>query len=320
VRPKLSGKILFVFSDPGGAKPCLSLIEENSLTEAIAVSDRQYPFYNDFKTHVRIENQNFEQLVDSINPELIFTGTSYTSNIENQFIKIAQNKNIPCYSFVDHWTSISRRFYDSSEKMILPDKVWVIDERAREIAIQEDIDKTKIIISGNPYHDWLRNWKPSISKEVFLKQLHLHNLNTKLLVYAPDPLSNVKGKEVYGFDELSASTDLVELFKTHQKELNQWNVLVKAHPNQDRSKLNEIFERHNAFYLLSEKIDTNTIIYYADVVMGFFSSFLIEAAILNKPVLRFIDERTIYDPILEINVGITTNKNTFIEILSKISK
>ena len=50
----LKGKILFVFSDPGGAKPILSLIEEKNIDTCLAVSNRSYSFYGDFKTPVKI--------------------------------------------------------------------------------------------------------------------------------------------------------------------------------------------------------------------------------------------------------------------------
>ncbi|HEY4784553.1 MAG TPA: CDP-glycerol glycerophosphotransferase family protein [Bacteroidales bacterium] len=315
MRPKLSGNILFVFSDPGGAKPCLSLIELDNIVNSVAISDREYSFYKSFKTQVRLVNRDFEQLIDTIHPELIFTGTSYTSDIEQQFIKIAKKQGIYCYSFVDHWTSISKRFKDSKGEMIFPDKVWMIDERAKRIAIDEGIEESKLVISGNPYHDWLRNWKPSISKEQFFSKLQLLDQSQKLLVYAPDPLSNINGKEVYGFDEVSATSVIVNLFNYYQKELKEWKVLVKMHPNQDREKLVHIVENNKPFLVLSDNIDTNTLIYYADVVMGFFSSFLIEASVMNKYVLRFLENIVNNDPIAEVNIGKIVNNSSLVTTL-----
>lgn len=319
MRPKLSGRIVFIFSDPGGAKPCLSLIEENKLSCATAVSDRLYSFYKDFKTYVKILNHDFEQLVEDLHPELIFTGTSYTSDIEKQFIKIAHDKNIPCYSFVDHWTSISKRFEDASGAIFLPDKVWVIDERAKSLAINQGIDENKLVISGNPYHDWLKKWKPSINRNEFLESLALENQNIGILVYAPDPLSNINGMEEYGFDELSATSDLVDLFSMHQIELKYWKVLIKSHPNQDRDKLRKIISAHPSFILAPPNIDANTTIFFSDVVLGFFSSFLIEASIMNKPVLRFLDEKIKKDPIAELKIGEIVTKTSLCSHLININ-
>jgi hypothetical protein len=125
-RLKHKGKIVFVFSDPGGAKPCLALIEESNLTNAIAISDREHSFYKDFNTPVKILTQGFEDFMDALKPELIFTATSYRSDIEQQFIKIALKRSIACYSFIDHWTSILKRFEDATGEIVLPNQVWVL--------------------------------------------------------------------------------------------------------------------------------------------------------------------------------------------------
>ena len=318
MRPKLKGKVLFVFSDPGGAKPCLSLIEENNLFSAIVLSDRNYSFYNDFKTKVKILDKEFEQLIEFFNPDLIFTGTSYTSEIEKHFIKIAKRRNIPCYSFIDHWTNISKRFEDVNGIRTFPDKVWVIDNRAKQLAIGEGIDEIKIVISGNPYHNWLKNWRPKISREDFFKQLGLQD--QKILIYAPDPLSNVNGIEKYGFDELTATSLLVDLFNAHQNELKEWRVLIKAHPNQNKTKLNKIIKGDNKFIMLPNEVETNETICYGDVIMGFFSSFLIEASIMNKTVVRFLEEPIENEPFTNLNIGNMVNKKSLISFLKTLNK
>lgn len=317
MRPILNGNIIFVFSDPGGAKPCLSLIELNNIVTAVAVSDRSYPFYNDFQTQVKLIKGNYVKFIDNICPDLIFTGTSYTSNIEQQFIKIALDKNIPCYSYVDHWTSISNRFRDSEGNMILPDKIWVIDERAKKIALEEGIEESKLVISGNPYHDWLRDWRPNLTKEEFLSEINFKNESQKLLVYAPDPLSNINGKDIYGFDELSATSTIIDLFECFQNELQDWSILVKLHPNQNKLRLLEIIS--DRIFILPDDVDANTTIYYSDAVLGFFSSFLIEASVMNKPVIRFLEKSIKNDPIAELNIGCISNKSNFVEMLLKVS-
>ncbi|HLX91436.1 MAG TPA: hypothetical protein VKR32_07120 [Puia sp.] len=310
-------KILFVFSDPGGAKPCLSLIENNGLTDAVAISDRTHSFYSDFNVPVKIVKNDYEGLLESIQPALVFTGTSYTSDIERQFINIALGKKIRCYSFIDHWTSMVKRFKNPEDQLILPDQVWVIDERAKRLAIGEGIDKDKIVISGNPYHAWLKRWVPSISKDGFLREIGVSDGTKKILLFAPDPLSNLGSESSYGFDELKVSRELAELFCLNQDALKNWKVLVKAHPNQDRSRLTEIFTGNPFFEVLTPNVDTNTAMFYSDVVMGFFSSILIEASIMNKRVLRFLDSNPVEDPIYELNIGPIVDRNSFITELNK---
>jgi hypothetical protein len=318
-RPKLNEKTLFVFSDPGGAKPLLSLAEENNLTDVLVVSDRSYSFYKDFKTKVKIIDKDIDTIISFFQPSLIFTGTSYTSDIEKKFIYAASEKKIDCCSFVDHWTDISKRFETEPGKFIIPDKIWVVDERAKIMAVGQGIEEQKIVISGNPYHDWLRKWKPEMNKNQFKTEACLLISQQQIIVYAPDPLSNVNGIEVYGFDELSATSLLVEFFNKHRSELANWIVLVKVHPNQNHDMLEKIISLSSSFHLLPHDIDTNTTIYYADVVMGFFSSFLIEADIMNKRVLRFFDKPAINDPIRELQIGVEVNITSLLKELKKIN-
>jgi CDP-glycerol glycerophosphotransferase (TagB/SpsB family) len=117
---------------------------------------------------------------------------------------------------------------------------------------------------------------------------------------------------------LSATSTLTKIFKKHQKELKEWKVLIKAHPNQDREKLFRLIEEHETFYILPEETDANASMFYADIVMGFFSSFLSEAFIMNKPILRFLEEQSKIDPIKELNIGIVVNKNTLVSVLQNI--
>lgn len=315
---KHKGKILFVFSDPGGAKPILALIEESEIENYLVLSDRSYPFYKDFKSEVKVTSEKPEDIIKSFKPDLIFTGTSYPSDFEKQFIKLALENGIECYSFVDHWTNMNLRFRLDKETQLQPDQIWMIDERAKKIAVENNFDESKIFISGNPYHRWLKKWKPVVLKNDFLKLIKLEDSDSKLILFAPDPLTNINGKEKYGFDELTSLIDLINIFNSNEQDLAEFKVLIKAHPNQKKEEIEKIIIDKENFILLDDNIDTNTSIYYSDSVVGFFSSLLLEAEILNKKVLRYIPVPMNIDPIGELNVGKIVNKDSILENLLAI--
>jgi len=314
---KLKGKVLFAFSDPGGAKPILALIEESQIENCLVVSDRSYSFYKDFKPEVKVTNEDPIAIIDSYKPHLIFTGTSYPSDFDKQFIKAALDNKIECYTFVDHWTNMELRFSLNENTFLQPNQVWVIDERAKQIAIENNLDEEKIFISGNPYHRWLKNWKPVISKKDFVQSIGL-NENDKLILFAPDPLTNINGKEKYGFDEITSINEMINIFEDNDELLKRYRILIKAHPNQKKEKLEKVISSNKNFILLPESTDANTAIFYSDIVMGFFSSFLLESQILGKKVLRYIPVPLKDDPIGELNVGTTINKENFLENLLAI--
>ncbi|WP_111633082.1 hypothetical protein [Pedobacter cryoconitis] len=319
MKPEPKGKILFVFSDPGGAKPCLSLMAGHDEANVLAVSDREHHFYKNFKNQVIIVNGQLNLIVDEFNPDLIFTGTSYTSNIEQRFVSIAKQKGITCWSFVDHWTSISERFRNSEGSLNLPDKVLVLDERARDIAINEGISIDKLLIIGNPYHSWLANWNSSLSRKDYFEKIGVHNESKKIILFAPDPLSNVDGKMIYGFDEYSASEKIVKLVEEAPKDLvKDWLILVKMHPNQKTASLMKIFSGNENFKLLPTDLDVNESIYFSIAVIGFFSSLLREADIMGKPIIRFLEACLTNDPFEGLNIGSIANEDNLIYKISNI--
>lgn len=49
-------------------------------------------------------------------------------------------------------------------------------------------------------------------------------------------------------------------------------------------------------------IDTRSLLYYCDIVVGVFSNILIEGQILGKDVVRFL-EKSNNDPLAQLNIG-----------------
>jgi hypothetical protein len=314
--PELKGKGLFVFSDPGGAKPLLALAERH--LDCIILSDRLYSFYNNFNVDVEICDSNIERIILKYNPHFIVTGTSYRSTIEKETHRLALLEGIPCFAFVDHWTSFRIRFEQADGSFLVPDQVWVVDERAKALALKAGIPEKKVVITYNPYYEWLGNWKPNINKETFLDYAGLSSSKQHLLLFAPDPLSNIDGKHIYGFDEIEVTYQLDILFSSNQ--INNWIILFKAHPNQNAEVLKKVLKGCRCIYLLPDGIETNTSLFYADAVMGFFSNILIEASILGKPVIRYLPFELENDPFAPLQIGIRTNQVQLAGHLRSLSK
>ena len=282
--PELKGKGLFIFSDPGGAKPLLSYIIINRLEKsAIIISDRSYDFYSDFNVDVLKWNKDddIELKIKNTKPDYVFTSTSYTSDIELKFIKSSMMFGIPTFVFVDHYTSMIDRFIYKGE-FLMPDKLFVIDEEAAHIATACGLT-IPIFITGNFYHFFLNNWKPVVNKEAFFEELGIPKEN-KLLVFAPDPLSNINNVENSEFDEVyvwkKISYHLINLNN------NSISIVIKMHPNQNIEYLYKNIGEHNIQVIICNEIHTNTLLYYSDIVIGMFSNILKEALIMKKRVIR----------------------------------
>lgn len=306
----LNKRCLFVFSDPGGAKAILALVkqlEQSGLDHYNIISDRAYDFFEDFGLHIEKINAetSLNLFISDHKPDCIITATSYTSQIELNAIAIGTRSGIKTYSFIDHWTGFKKRFSINNEQ-IYPDEIWVIDSTANDIAIEEGLPASKLRVVGNPYYEFLKNWKPLISKSELLKKigvsLNSHS-DSKIVLLVPEPLSNVGGIEKYGIDEYSFINMVSDSLKKH----NNLVVLVKPHPNQDFNRLKETLNQHmtnpNIQLHIIKEVNMNSLLFYSDVVMGMFSNALIEASIFKKMIVRNLIGLKVKDPLAELNVG-----------------
>ena len=304
--PQLKGKGIFVFSDPGGAKPVLSFINLNdSISGYYAVSDREYDFFEDFGVEVNKYNPGDEEsIINSFQPDFVFTSTSYTSKIELRFIEAAKSRNIPCYTFIDHYTRYRDRFIDEKE-LILPDYITVTDNIAVEIAHAEKmLPPDRIMASGNYYHAFLKQWTPSVSRESFVAENNLTQ-GSLLVTYAPDPFSNVDGTEKYGFDE-TVVWQIINGYLTELSEKYNFTVVIKLHPNQKREHILPAVQQSKLKNIvLADDMHLNTLLYHSDIIIGMCSSILIEANVLKvgKKIIRCLFNSKVHDPLLALNIG-----------------
>ena len=79
----LKGKGIFVFSDPGGAKPIMALIKLNRLKNYKVFSDREYSFFKDFNLKVEIRKSYFAKEIIKKVIQIIFLQAHLTHQKSN---------------------------------------------------------------------------------------------------------------------------------------------------------------------------------------------------------------------------------------------
>jgi hypothetical protein len=309
---------LFVFSDPGGAKPILAFIYLNNISSSsIVYTDRQYDFFDDYPgiKIIKYTNQNIEKLIDTHLPSFVFTGTSYTSKIELLFLEAANNKKISTFSFIDHYSNHIERFH-LGDKIILPNTICYPNLKIAEIS-KNKFNGIEKCIFPNYHHKFLENWSPTISKSQFASKLGIGN-NKKILLFAPDPISNIGGVIKYGIDEVTSWNLLIKNLES--LDVNSFVIILKLHPNQN---LDYFFK--NAFKSVKLEIiylndlGTNSLIYFSDIIVGMFSNLLVEAIIMKKKVIRCLINYKGEDPFMNDNIGYCIRRELdFKDILNKL--
>jgi hypothetical protein len=299
---------LIVFSDPGGAKPCLSLAKKwQASDELLVCSDRQYAFFESFESPVRYcRGEDAHAIFQEFQPDFLYSGTSYTSLIELDFICEAKRRGIHTASFVDHYTGFDVRF-GTEEARILPDEIHVLDEKAAALAREAGLPERRIRITGNPYHEFLCSWRSRLTKEQVFQKLEIPLSDAKTILFAPDPLSNAGGAEKFGTDEVAILKLFLEALgeSEHPAQL-----LIKAHPNQSLDYLKtglQSVPRNVEVHLVTTEKDAflNDLIQQTDLVAGMFSSLLIEAVILKTRALGILCE--IKEPYISLNESFKMN-------------
>lgn len=278
--------MLFAFSDPAGAKLVLSCAKKyrDLFKSVVAVSDRVYPFYEDFS--IEVQNFGLKTPHDWLVPaavDLLITGTSVPISLEIALITEAQAVGVTSIALIDHWTNMAMRF-KKDDSLMLPSWIFVIDERARRLAIEDGIPASKIVVAGNPYYEYIAAWSPKIAKTAFLKSIELPS-DAVYVLYAPEPISSFGLHEKYGFTEL----DGINMIYKAMRPVLSANVyiIIKGHPNQrDDVFLTYIAELADCRLRYFKNVDFNSLLYYSERVFGFFSNSLIEAKIIGKLVIR----------------------------------
>ena len=301
----LLGKGLYVFSDPGGAKPCLSFVGLNKISNYLIVSDRKYSFYKDFGLNVKILKEiDIENFISEYKPDYIFSSTSYTSNIEKIAIRYARDLNIPCITYIDHSTNLIERF-SLGEKVYLPSIILVSDIIVKTLILKNPIfSSCEIFFVNNPYLTYLSNWKPKIDRNTYLNRLDIPVTN-KIALIALDPLSNLGESNDFGFDEIDGIKEIDSLINSIDYN---YSFICKPHPNQNLNLIN--YNKSKKIIFVSAQEEVNHLIYYSDVIIGFFSNILIEANALNKRVIRFQPFGFKYDPFNHLHFGNIATKKT----------
>ena len=92
------------------------------------------------------------------------------------------------------------------------------------------------------------------------------------------------------------------------------------HPNQPRKYLIDFIERSSfSNVIYGDDIHTNSLIYFSDVIIGMYSSFLIEAKLFDRRIVRYLPNPNDEDALANMNIGIICSDLTSLKVELKLS-
>ncbi|MCA9496376.1 MAG: hypothetical protein KC589_05520 [Nanoarchaeota archaeon] len=173
-------------------------------------------------------------------PKAVLVGTSVTEPsvpvvLDQMFVKIARDLDIPSVGVLDNWKSYIQRFTDNEGKLVyLPDTICVMDELAKNEMIFNGIAEENILVTGNPAKDSLISRKKNKFEERanFRKHLGLGE-DERIIFYMGQPLADENGVHQ---DEVRKRTffDLISSIPDGSK------LVVRSHPRETLQDLLDI--------------------------------------------------------------------------------
>jgi hypothetical protein len=280
-------KLAVCFSDPAGANACLALAEMRKMDHHSVPMLFSNKNYNTIDPELDVNISDAVPDWRELDRKIIVTGTSHpesSGKFEVRCIASAKHQQLHVISFVDHWINFALRF-EGLREAEYPDEIWVVDENAKKLALEEGLPEHKLVVSGNPYHTYLKNyWRPHYKNKEYLNKVGI-DIDRKHLLFAPDPLSLRLGKAGTGFTEMEALETLLDIIPSLPEPPV---LLIKLHPLQPMEAIKRILESHKGRdVILLDKVDIPELIHSVDVVIGFYSNILLDAIAIGKEVIRY---------------------------------
>ncbi len=169
-------KCLIVSHDAGGAEIVSAWVRRHPENNYLFVLEgpAKEIFNKKIKNIKNMSRENFKALIKQV--DLVLTGTGWGSDLEKVAMKIAKSQEKQCVSFVDHWTNYPERFKDN-DKWILPNELWVGDEKALKEAQKTLPKELKLHLEPNPYFEDIKqeidNLQVKNKKNDFLNILYI---------------------------------------------------------------------------------------------------------------------------------------------------
>lgn len=307
-------KILLFSNDPGGANTIIPLITplkgkgfdvrlfgKNSANGRYAKAGLMALDINEYIYDIK-PDAVIEFLVKE-RPDFIITGTSASDFTEKYLWQAAERLNTPSFAIIDQWinygirfsrytTSEIAKYMDDRKHPYLPSKILVMDDYAKQEAIKDGLDPSKILVSGQPYFETLLKEKEKVSSER-LKELKRElkiGREDLIITFASEPVSKDYKNDYWGFNEKTIFKELFEGVKEVSKRSEKKiSMIIKVHPREDEDSFEGIAsDMEKLTIIIDRDSKPMDLILISDVVAGMSSMFLIEAAILGKPVLSIL--------------------------------
>jgi len=293
-------KILMFARDPGGANTIIPLVPAfmaKGYEVILYAKDVAFTKFSEANLNPNsiceefscISPENIGVFLEKISPDLIITGTSADDNTEKLIWDEGNKLLMPSFAIIDQWVNYGLRFSPygvgqieefkkNPELTYLPTKICVMDKIAKFEATKENIPPEKLVVTGQPYFQAL--------KEKFDKIPQTPH-EEKIITFVSEPITDTYGNsEFWGYTEKTVFSDFLEELESFSEETGlKFSLTIKLHPKESKNNYDEVKSSENVKISVDTSTQSLKLIKNSDLIVGMSSMFLIEAAILGKMVI-----------------------------------
>lgn len=236
---------------------------------------------------------------------LTLTSTSVNGiDWEKRAVALAANLGIPSLALLDFWSNYRARFEAPAGTLVLPDRIAVMDELARNEMASEGFPGERLVVTGQPVFDALQERRTNAKASQYQSvraDLGIEG-DTRLVLFASQPLADVHGgiervRAIWGYDE----RQVFELCRTALLALanrRHANIVMAVRPHPREPRPLTVTLSGSGFRCIPwQSPDRLDAVLAADVVLGINSMLLMEAVLLGRIVVSVQPDLRIADPL-----------------------
>lgn len=241
--------------------------------------------------------QNVEAFVRE--SDLVLSGKSYSQLSDIALINIAKDLQVPYLLLIPDIggeIAFAKLTNQKNKRLLLPDKIFIADKKTHDYLINYGVPENLIIAAGSPYFDMIYNRSENEKRRP----------NKNLLVYISTPFELDHKRGI--LDVPYEQRQLIQDIKTAAQELNL-DLVAKRHTQLDPKLFNGINTYDG---------DIFSLIMQAHVVVGSYSTGLLEASVIGTPVVSYQPwSKNIREDVFFGRIPIA---NSYAELVKYISK
>lgn len=220
---------------------------------------------------------------------LVLSSIGSTDGTERVLWASAKTVGIPSVCIMDYWLNYEMRFATPSGP-IYPDTICVIDELMKEEMIAKGFPAEKLVITGQPYFETIRQRAKNLSAERTQDVKHELGIadDEYVVLFSSEPIleSYTDPLTQWGYTEVTIFEAIMEAL-VPLAEGRKIVCVTKLHPRNRKdifeSSLRKFPDSISLRVIMEDVRLAQEMISIADMVLGMSSMFLLEASLFPKP-------------------------------------